>query len=101
MVPSLSEAETIRRLLHTREYGVYDASGVQVERRAFSSVALALRTLSGHLLDATPAFRQLQQHLLGKLVRGKRLTSAVLVLARLDHGALGANSAGSRSWCYY
>jgi len=57
VVPSLSEAETIRRLIHNGEYGVYDKDeGITLEKKPLS-VALAVRTLAGHKLDSTPSFR--------------------------------------------
>jgi len=57
VVPSLAEAETIRRLIHNGEYGVYDTEGLLVERRPLpKTLALAVRTLAGHRLDTTPAF---------------------------------------------
>jgi hypothetical protein len=56
-VLSLTEAETVRRAIHTGEYGVHDASGLQVERRPLEA-CLALRTLSGHRVDAKPSYTE-------------------------------------------
>jgi len=54
-VLSLTEAETVRRAIHNGEYGVVDSTGLQTERKPLEA-ALALRTLSGHRVDATPTF---------------------------------------------
>eukprot|EP00931_Biecheleriopsis_adriatica_P073552 TRINITY_DN47812_c0_g1_i1.p1 TRINITY_DN47812_c0_g1~~TRINITY_DN47812_c0_g1_i1.p1 ORF type:complete len:4288 (-),score=931.49 TRINITY_DN47812_c0_g1_i1:37-12879(-) len=56
LVLSLAEAETVRRLIHAGEFGLYDSTGLKVEPQALSA-ALAVRTLCGYMLDATPAFR--------------------------------------------
>lgn len=57
LVPSLSEAETIRRLIHNGEYGVYDAAGLAIEKKPLS-VGIAVRTLTGHKLDASQSFTE-------------------------------------------
>jgi hypothetical protein len=54
LVPSLSEAETIRRLIHNGEYGVELEKG-RLEKQPLT-ISVAVRTLNGFKLDATSSF---------------------------------------------
>eukprot|EP00427_Karlodinium_veneficum_P055057 CAMPEP_0169414090 /NCGR_PEP_ID=MMETSP1017-20121227/61723_1 /TAXON_ID=342587 /ORGANISM="Karlodinium micrum, Strain CCMP2283" /LENGTH=673 /DNA_ID=CAMNT_0009521587 /DNA_START=1 /DNA_END=2022 /DNA_ORIENTATION=- len=78
LVPSLTEAETIRRLIHNGEYGVYtDDQALTMEKKPLS-IGIAVRTLTGHRLDASGSFTE--------EVAGESVVTAALQCVRFFNG---------------
>jgi hypothetical protein len=79
LVPSLMEAETIRRLIHNGEYGIYGEDGLTIEKRPLC-ISAAVRTLTGHKLDSTDSFKE--------EAAGSTNLSSALQCVRFFHGEM-------------